>query len=44
MSNSQLFSIAVGTNGVLQDKQKEMLIVLTGLSFIEQNALMTQSR
>ncbi|MFZ0488462.1 MAG: hypothetical protein WAL83_15820 [Arenicellales bacterium] len=44
MSNSQLFSVDVGTNGVLQDKQKEMLIVLTGLSFIEQNALMTQSQ
>jgi hypothetical protein len=36
--------VDVGTNGVLQDKQKEMLIVLTGLSFIEQNALMTQSQ
>lgn len=44
MSNSQLFPSAPGINGVLQEKRKEMLIVLTGLSFIEQNALMTQSQ
>lgn len=44
MSNSQLFSVASGSEIVLQDKQKEMLIVLTGLSFIEQNALMTQAQ
>ncbi|MGA8262102.1 MAG: hypothetical protein WB783_18000 [Arenicellales bacterium] len=44
MSNSQLFPRSLGTNSVLQEKQKEMLVVLTGLSFIEQNALMTQSQ
>lgn len=44
MSNSQLFSISPVSDSVLQEKQKEMLIVLTGLSFIEQNALMTQAQ
>jgi len=29
---------------VISDKQKEMLIVMTALSFIEQNALMTQAQ
>ncbi len=31
-------------DGALNDKQKEMLIVMTALSFIEQNALMTQAQ
>ncbi len=44
MSNSQLFSISRGSEANLHDKQKDMLIVLTGLSFIEQNALMTQAQ
>ena len=44
MSNSQLFSVASGSETILQERQKEMLIVLTGLSFIEQNALMTQAQ
>lgn len=44
MSNSQLFSIAPGSESALHEKQKDMLIVLTGLSFIEQNALMTQAQ
>jgi hypothetical protein len=44
MSNSQLFSMATGSDAVLQEKQKEMLVVLTALSFIEQNALMTQAQ
>lgn len=44
MSNSQLFSIARGSESALHEKQKDMLIVLTGLSFIEQNALMTQAQ
>lgn len=44
MSNSQLFSVVPGSDAVLQDKQKEMLVVLTALSFIEQNALMTRAQ
>jgi len=44
MSNSQLFSIEPGSDSILQERQKEMLIVLTGLSFIEQNALMTHAQ
>lgn len=44
MSNSQLFSMVPGSDAVLQDKQKEMLVVLTALSFIEQNALMTRAQ
>lgn len=44
MSNSQLFSVDSGSETVLQEKQKEMLVVLTALSFIEQNALMTQAQ
>lgn len=44
MSNSQLFSMAPGSSSALHEKQKDMLIVLTGLSFIEQNALMTQAQ
>lgn len=36
--------MAQGSNSALQEKQKDMLIVLTGLSFIEQNALMTQAQ
>lgn len=43
-TNSQLFSVAEGSSNVLQEKQKEMLVVLTALSFIEQNALMTQAQ
>lgn len=44
MANSQLFSISGGSENVLQEKQKEMLVVLTALSFIEQSALMTQAQ
>lgn len=44
MSNSQLFSVDQGSEASLHDQQKDMLIVLTGLSFIEQNALMTQAQ
>lgn len=44
MSNRQLFSVASGSETILQEKQKEMLVVLTALSFIEQNALMTQAQ
>lgn len=44
MANSQLFSISAGSENVLQEKQKEMLVVLTALSFIEQSALMTQAQ
>lgn len=44
MANSQLFSISAESETVLQEKQKEMLVVLTALSFIEQSALMTQAQ
>jgi len=44
MSNSQLFPISTGSKKILQEKQKEMLVVLTALSFIEQGALMTQAQ
>ncbi|HSH42476.1 MAG TPA: hypothetical protein VK973_10180, partial [Arenicellales bacterium] len=44
MSNSQIFSMAQGSDASLHEKQKDMLIVLTGLAFIEQNALMTQAQ
>lgn len=33
-----------GPNLVMQTKQKEMLVVMTALSFIEQNALITQAQ
>jgi len=44
MSNSQLFPVPEGSQTVLQEKQKEMLVVLTALSFIEQSALMTPAQ
>lgn len=44
MSNHQLFPLPGGAEPVMNDRQKDMLIVLTGLSFIEQNALMTHAQ
>ena len=40
----QQFAMDNQADGALSDKQKEMLIVMTALAFIEQNALMTQAQ